>query len=150
MLILFGFLLFLFMFVSVGVLSQTLLMLLDLPSALLILIPLFFFLCITKSGSIIGKYIKVSFKKDYTYTRTELAGICGALRNLVKFILAIGGFGFLCGIIGCLINLERPEMLGPNLAVSLITMLYAVSISVFIFFPTQVWAENKLNALHDN
>jgi flagellar motor component MotA len=124
--------------------------LIDLPSALLTLIFLFFFLIASKSGSIIGRYIKSSFKKNYVYTKTELASLSHAIKNTVKFTLATGGFGFLTGLVGTLMFLANKEMLGPNIAVSLFTVFYAIIVSYLVFFPVQAWAENKLNAMEND
>jgi len=121
--------------------------LIDPPSALLTLIFLFFFFFTTKSGSIIGKYIKSSFKKNYAYTRTELVSLSTAIKNTIKFILATGGFGFLVGLVFVLMFLGNKEMIGPNVAVSLFTVFYSIIVSYIIFFPVQAWAENKLNAM---
>lgn len=125
-------------------------LLIDFPSALLTLIFLFFFLIISKSGCFIGRYIKSSFKKNYAYTKTELASLCAAIKNTIKFTLATGWFGFLIGLIGTLTFLGDKNMLGPNIAVSLFTMFYAVIVSYLVFFPVQAWAENKLNAMDNN
>jgi flagellar motor component MotA len=122
-------------------------LLIDLPSTLLTLVLLFFFLFTSKSGSIMGRYIKSSFNKNHTYTRGELESLSVAIKNTVKFTLASGGFGFLAGVIACLMFLENKNMLGPNLAVSLFTVLYSIVISYFIFFPVQAWAENKIKTL---
>ena len=92
-------------------------------------------------------YIKSSLKKDYQYTKAELESIADALRNTLKLTLAMGGFGFMSGLIIALGNLSSPEMLGPIVAISLISVFYAIAISYFVFFPTQVWAENKINSL---
>jgi len=119
----------------------------DFPSALLMLIFLVFFFFTSKSGSIIGKYIKSSFKKNYNYTRAELVSLSVAVKNTIKFTLAAGGFGFLAGLIAVLASLQNKEMLGPNLAISLLTVFYAIIVSYIIFFPVQAWAENKLNAM---
>jgi len=119
----------------------------DMPSALLTLIFLFFFFFTSKSGSIISRYIKSSFKKNYNYTRTELVSLSTAVKNTIKFTLGTGGFGFLTGFIACLMFLDKKEMLGPNIAVSLITVFYSILVSFVIFFPVQAWAENKLNAM---
>jgi len=118
----------------------------DVPSALLTLVFLFFFFFASKSGSIIGRYIKSSFKKDYNYTRAELVSLSAAIKNTIKFALATGGFGFLAGAISSLAVASR-EQLGPNIAVSLITVFYSIIVSYIIFFPVQAWAENKLNAM---
>ena len=121
----------------------------DLPSAALMVVSLFFFFFVTKSGKILGRYFKTSFKKEHVYSETELASLSTALKNTNKFILTVGGFGFLAGIILSLFYLENKNMLGANVAVSLITVIYSLALSCFVFFPVQVWAENKINLLKD-
>jgi len=147
MLLIIGFLFMVFILAVVGTLSGLLMMFIDLPSILLILVPLIFFFFASKSGNILGMYIKTSFKKDYSYTGSELAALSGTIKNTIKFILAVGGFGFVSGLLACLVNLDNKEMLGPSLAISLLTFLYAIAVSIFIFLPTQAWAENKINTL---
>ena len=145
MLLILGFLFMIIIFVATGILTQMLSFFLDLPSILLIVIPLLFFLIASKSGSIIGKYIVTSFKKSHSYTRTELIGLSISVKNTIRFILAVGGFGFLFGLIASLAHLGSFNRFGPNLAISLLTLTYSITISFFIFFPLQAWAENKLN-----
>jgi len=149
MLLIFGFLLMVFIFIVVGI-GMPVGTLVDAPSAVMILVPLLIFLIFTKSGGVIGRYIKASFRKEHSYSRSELACLSSAVKSSIKFILATGWVGFFSGLIGCLLSLlsmENRDMFGPNLAVSLITVLYSFSISYFVFFPTQAWAENKINAL---
>jgi len=150
MLLIIGFLFMVFILAVVGTLSGLLMAFIDLPSILLILVPLLFFVFTSKSGNILSMYIKTSFKKNYSYAETELAALSGAIKNTIKFILAVGGFGFVSGLLACLVNLENKEMLGPSLAISLLAFLYAIAVSVFIFLPTQAWAENKINILRQN
>ena len=119
----------------------------DFPSAFLTLAFLFFFFFTSKSGSVIGRYIRSSFKKNYAYTRIELVSLSTAIKNTIKFALGTGGFGFLMGVVGMLKNLEDKDMLGPLFALSLLTVLYSIIVSFFVFFPVQAWAENKLNAM---
>jgi len=151
MLIIIGFLFSVFISVLVsimtGVSKVRVTAFLDFPSALLTLIFLFFFFFTSKSGSIIGRYIKSGFKKNYAYTRAELVSLSAAIKNTVKFTLATGGFGFLVGAIASLFVLENKNMLGPNVAVSLLSVFYSIIVSFFIFFPVQAWAENKINAM---
>ena len=149
MLLLTGFLFMVFIFAALGILVGSGLAYMDLPSVLLILMALFFFFFTSKSGSIIGRYFRTSFRKEHTYTRAELASLAAALKNTTRFTLAVGGFGFVFGMLGSLINLENRQMLGPNIAVSLLTLLYAIAIGVFIFFPVQAWAENRINTMKD-
>ena len=149
MLLIIGFLFMVFILVIVGALSGAVVIFIDLPSALLILVPLLFFFFTSKSGKILGKYIKTSFKKEYIYTGTELEAFSVAVKNTIKFTLAVGGFGFMTGLIVTLAHLGMPDELTPNLAVSLIVLTYSIAISCFVFFPVQAWAENKLNAMSE-
>jgi flagellar motor component MotA len=151
MLIIIGFLFSVFVSVVVsGLGGMGPAVLIDLPSVLLTLIFVFFFLFTSKSGSIIGRYIKSSFKKNYTYTKTELETLSCAIKNTVKFTLATGGFGFLTGLVATLTFLNNRNMLGPNIAISLFTVFYAIIVSYLIFFPVQAWAENKINTMDNN
>lgn len=145
MLIFAGFLLMLFMFVFLGAMGDILLYFIDFPSFLMVFLPLLFFLLISKSGGIICWYIRSSFKKNYEYSKIELESIAVAIKNTIKITLAAGGFGFVAGLITILaqLRLEMPNLIAPNLAVSLITLIYSIAISFFVFFPTQAWAENK-------
>ena len=150
MLLITGFLFMVFIFVGMGLLMGIGMMMVDFPSALFILISLVFFFLTSKSGKTIGSYFSASFKKDYIYNKNELAALGAAAKYAVKFVTAIGAFGFLFGITGALMYLENPQMLGPNLAVSLITLLYAVATGVFIFLPLQTWAEIKQKPLKED
>ena len=147
MLLIIGFLFMLLIFAIVGILTGAPALFIDLPSALLIIVPLFFFFFTSKSGKIINRYIKTSFKKEYSYTQAELETLSVAIKNTIKFILAVGGFGFMSGLIAALAFIENVNSLGPNLAISLITLAYSIVISYFVFFPTQAWAENKIKTL---
>ena len=150
MILFLGFLFMLFFFTFIGTLSRSFMMLMDLPSALLIFVSLLFFLLVSRSGKIIGKYISVSFKKNYTYTKAELEKLSSAIRNTIKFILAVGGFCFMASAVISLGHIGAPERLGPNLAMSLITLTYSIAIGFFVFFPTLAWAENKINTIKDD
>jgi len=149
MLLIIGFLFMLFIFAVISILSGAYRAFIDLPSVLLVFVPLLFFCLVSKSGKIIGNYIKTSFKKKHVYTATELTALSTALKNTGKFILLVGGFGFLTGVIAALIYLDSKDRLGPFLATSLLTLMYAITISCFALFPTQAWAENKINTLKD-
>ena len=149
MILIIGFLFMVLIFAGLSAITGMGPGIIDFPSALLVIIPLVFFFLVTKSGKNIGRYLKSSFRKDHTYTITELKAVCAAADNSVKFIYGIGAFGFLFGIVGALMYLENKEALGPNLAISLITLLYAIGVSAFMFLPLKFWAENKLIELKD-
>ena len=152
MILIFGFLFMLFFFAVIGVSSGSfaISMLINLPALLLILIPMVFFLLVTKSGKIIGKYILTSFKKNNTYTKTELEQLSSAIKNTTKFILAAGGFCCIACLVISLGFIGSPEQLGPNLANSLLSFTYSIAISFFVFFPVQAWADNKINSIGNN
>ena len=152
MLIIFGFLFLVFFFSLFSLLKiggGVLLFLVDPPAISLIIISLLFFLYVSKNGGVIGKYIKNSFKKNYAYTKAELTSLSIALKSTIKFLLGIGGLGCFVGITFVFRYLERKEYLGPSLAITLFTLIYVFAISFFVFYPTQAWAENRLNALDD-
>jgi len=152
MILFLGFLFMLFFIAVIGVSAGSFAvnMLINLPALLLILIPMLFFLFVSKSGKIIGKYITTSFKKNNTYTKTELEQLSSAIKNTIKFILAAGGFCFIACMVISLGYIGSPEQLGPNLANSLLSFTYAIAIGFFVFFPVQAWAENKLNIIKND
>jgi len=147
MLLIFGFLFLVIIYAVIGTAAGFLGILLDPFAFLLVIIPLFFFLFITKSGKIIGKYITASFKKDYSYEKTELEGLIFAIKNTVKFILATGVFGFIIFLVVSFGHIGVPERLGPSIAISLTSLTYSIAISFFVFFPVQAWAKNKINTM---
>lgn len=144
MLIIIGLLLSILMLVAVSGIFNILMFIVDIPSVIIVIIPLIFFLFTSKSGDIIARYIISSFKKNYKYSKSELESIYSATKNTIKFTMATGGFGFMMGLTACLVNMQSPGQLLLNLSVSFISLLYAIAISFFIFFPTMAWAENKI------
>ena len=146
MILFLGFLFTLFMFALIGFFIRMPVFFIDMPSFLLICIPLVFFLIISGSGKIIKLYITMSFRKNHEFEKNELISLSVCLKRTIRFLIAIGCFGFLTGIIACLANLGSPELLGPNLAISLLTLIYSLSIGFFIFFPVQAWADNKVSS----
>ena len=140
-------LLFLVVFtLLIGAFSGTVYMFLDLASIIIVLVPLIFFLVITKSGKTITGYIKSSFMKNYEYSKAELESISMVARHSVKITIATGCFGFIIGIIGMLMQLDDPQKIGPMLAVGLLTMLYSIGVGFFVMYPLCVWAENRKQA----
>jgi len=150
MLLIYGFLFMIFFYVFGGILLTGLLSgwgftLLNPWSFLTIVIPLLFFLLVSGCGKTIGKYFKTSFMKNYTYSTAEYKSISGSAKNTVRFIMAAGGFNFAFYLISALTNLGSLNYLGPYIAMCLTSLTYSISISYFIFFPVQAWAENKIN-----
>ena len=113
---------------------------------------LVFFFCVTKSGGILGGYIKSSFRKNHRYSVTELEGISRSAKNTIKMIFAAGWFAFLTALIVMLgnLNFDYPDAamaFQHGLGISLTSPFYAVVMGYFIFFPLHVWAENKISRI---
>jgi len=144
MLLIIGVLFMILALAIVGIFTGMAAVFIDLPSALLVLVPLLFFFFTSKSGKILGRYIKTSFKKEHAYIGTELKTLSVAIKHAIKFTLALGMFGFLAGGIAALGYLGAKERLGPILALSLITLTYSIMIICFVFIPVQAWAEIKI------
>jgi flagellar motor component MotA len=149
MLLIIGFLFMILVLAVVGIFTGMAAVFIDLPSALLVLVPLLFFFFTSKSGKVLGKYIKTSFKKEHTYIGTELKTLSVAIKYTIKFTLALGGFGFLAGGIAALGYMGAKERLGPILALSLLTLTYSIMITCFVFIPVQAWAEIKITTPKD-
>ncbi|MCL2209314.1 MAG: hypothetical protein FWC19_01565 [Treponema sp.] len=84
-----------------------------------------------------GRYIVSSFKRNYKYSKNELECLSSAVKNIIKFILAAGGFTFAAFAIVSLGHIGAPEKLGVSLGICLSSLTYAIAISFFIFFPLQ-------------
>ena len=147
MLLIIGFLFAVLFTALMGAMQAMVVFFINVPSLMLIIIPLAFFLWASKSGAVIAGYIRSSFKKDYEYSKAELESIAAVARHIIKLVLAMGGFGFMFGLVALLTRLDTPEQFGVSLAVSLITILYSIAIGFFVFFPVQVWAENKIRKM---
>ena len=144
MLLIFGFLFTVFIYAVIGMVAGFLWVLLDPWALILIILPLVFFLFVSKSGKIIGEYITTSFKKDFSYSKSELERLISAIENTIKFILATGVFCFITFAVVSLGHIGAPERLGPSIAISLTSLTYSIAVSFFVFFPTQAWAKNKV------
>ena len=121
----------------------------NMSSLLIIIIPVLFYFLVTKSVETVRRYIISSFKRGYTFKAAELESLAKAMQGARNVIIAAGVFGFFGGIIAILTSLSVPEEIGPNFAVAMITVHYAVSAGYFIFYPTQMWAEAKVKALRE-
>lgn len=144
MLLFAGFLFTVIIYVVIGRAAGFLGIIADRWSLLIFISSLAFILISSKSAGLLGRYIISSFKKNYEYSKNELECLSAAVRSIIKFILATGGFTFIAFLIISLGHIGAPEKLGVSLGICLSSLTYAVAISFFIFFPVQAWAENKI------
>ena len=140
------YLLFLIIFYSIVCiiiqLTQTeITMYLDIPSLLIILffdllISLFFY-----GMSESWQYYKAVFTRESDPLLLN-KGIA-YFRNMTSVTLTAGLLGFILGIIGMLANMKDTAKMGPNLAVALITVLYAGVLIMTVFIPFRIVLEKR-------
>jgi flagellar motor component MotA len=124
----------------------------NIASLLCVLVPLLLFLILTNNGRIIKIYIMSSMKKEHRFDKDELQTIAGAAKSTGRFALGTGAFFCLANILTMLSYMNFEDEFGASrlvydIAMTLISLLYAIAIAFFIFYPLQVWAENKLREL---
>ena len=125
--------------------TEILWILVDIPSLVVILLPLVYYLIVSKGHKVLGSYIKNSFKKDYIYNAYELKAISNVAKGSTKVIMTMSYLNIVFALIIVLTNVDDPSFIGVALAVMLISLFYALGISYLMFFPLQSWAENKLD-----
>ena len=131
-----GLILFIVFLVFSTMLSGSLASFIDLPSILIILS---FSVPILMASGLFSDFIrgfKIMGKKVNIWSIIELSKTELALRLAIKLLLFSGLLGSIIGIISILANSSSIDMIGPNLAVASLTLLYSVLI-VFILFPVQ-------------
>lgn len=98
----------------------------DLPSIILILsfsIPMLMGSGLTKDFT---RGFSIMGQKINTYSLLELRKTQTALKLMIKLLLFSGLIGTLTGIIGMAVNMHDMSTFMPNLAVSLLTLLYSL------------------------
>lgn len=114
----------------------------DIPSLLCILIlsvPVLF-----RSG--LGKDFLRAFKllnKKYQCHLSELRRTLDAVEMMQKQVLCAGVFSMLFSFVFVLAALDSPEKLGPNMAVAVLTIFYAVIIEMLLL-PLQIEVKRRI------
>ena len=114
---------------------------LDIPSLLIILVfDLLFSVCLY--GAVpSGQYFRAVFQKEPEEPLRQQA--IRYFRSMAGYTLAVGLMGFILGMIAVLANLEDTSSVGPNLAVGIITVLYAVMVNMAVFIPFRAALERQ-------
>lgn len=131
-----GLVLFIAFLVFSTLISGSLAFFIDLPSIMIILS---FSIPILMASGLFSDFIrgfKIMGKKVNIWSMIELNKTKIALSLAVKLLLFSGILGSIIGIISILANSSSISMIGPNLAISSLTLLYSVLI-VFILLPVQ-------------
>lgn len=114
----------------------------DIPSLLCILIlsvPVLF-----RSG--LGKDFLRAFKllnKKYQCHLSELKRTLDAVEMMQKQVLCAGVFSMLFSFVYVLAALNAPENLGPNMAIAVLTIFYAVIIEMLLL-PLQIEVKRRI------
>lgn len=111
----------------------------DLPSLLLILlltIPMLFASGLFKDF-LRAFPIAVSKKKEYSVYEMKRSAL--AMQMMMRLVMYAGVFSTFVALVLVLGGLDTPETLGPNVAVAMLTILYAVMIDmILLIFHTMV------------
>lgn len=114
----------------------------DIPSLICILIlsmPVLF-----RSG--LGKDFLRAFKllnKQYKCHLSELRRTLDAVEMMQKQVLCAGVFSMLFSFVYVLAAVDTPENLGPNMAIAVLTIFYAVIIEMLLL-PLQIEAKRRI------
>jgi flagellar motor component MotA len=131
-----GILIFVGLLVGITFFTSAPLVFVDLPSLLVILA---LSAAVLVASGLMGDFVK-GFKlmgqKTNPYSVIELKRIGAAVRLVICSLFLSGGVGSIVGAVAILSQLGDPAAMGPNFAVALLTMLYAL-VFVLILLPVQ-------------
>lgn len=131
-------------FLSVFLAGLSPLSIIDLPSlGIVILPPLFFILC---SGSI-RDYIagwRMVLNDEYSLTEYQMQGCREVFSFMFKSTLASGIAGVLLGVILSTGNITDAGGLGAGLSIALLSLLYSVLVSYFLYYPALLRIERMI------
>ncbi|ULQ60660.1 hypothetical protein K7I13_05140 [Brucepastera parasyntrophica] len=134
--------------IAVSILSFTKLSLLfDIPSFLIVpVLPLLYM-----AGSFgfrgIGRAYKTAFAKNPE--KKDLVFSQAFFRGFSKVLWLFSAVGFVTGLIGIFSFLNDYEVLGPNLAVAIITLFYGVLSNLLLVYPFLLSVSGRLSEFSD-
>ena len=138
-----GFVIFIALLIISTSLSGSMAFFVDLPSMLIILA---FSLPMLMASGLFPDFIrafKIMGRKVNVWSMIELNRTEIALRLAIKLLLSSGLLGCIIGIVSMLSTTGGMRNLGPNIAVSLLTVLYSILI-VFILLPLQAKVKSMI------
>ncbi len=104
------------------------------PSLLIVLVAATIFTCASHGGSAWMAALKSGLGKG-PLAREEGERHRRVLESFRNSICASGAAGFLLGLISMLTNLSDPSRIGPAMAITVLTMLYALVIAELVVAP---------------
>jgi flagellar motor component MotA len=115
---------------------------LDIPSILIIILLTVPMLMAAGLGGDLIRAFKLMIRKNHPYTTSELQRAHHAVDYTIKLLWYAGFIGSFIGLVSMLRNLTDPTTIGPNAAVMILTVFYALFAS-FFFLPIRA----KLKAM---
>lgn len=115
----------------------------DIGSLLMVVLSTIFMLLANFGFSDIRKNFKLGFKKE-RIEPSELKNGIIFFTTMQKYLGISGAIGVMMGLIAMLASLENPEKIGQGLALSLITVLYALFFSMAVAVPFKAGLEKRL------
>ena len=143
-LVLFSLLIFITLWLSVGISAVNIYV--DFLSLILILLCSIFLLLANYSLGEIRMYFSLGFRKADA-DKTDITNGILFFTSLQKYLILSGLMGTFIGIIAVLANLNNPEVTGSGLALSLMTVLYAIILSMGIVVPFRTGLQKRLNEI---
>ena len=121
---------------------------LDFPSLLVILgvtVPI-----LLASGLLpdLGKGFRLMTAKENPFTLLELKRIRQACRLTQRTLPLAGVLGTLVGLVGMLTHLDDPTKIGPAVAMSVLTIVYAI-ILLFVILPIRARTDTIIDTMEE-
>ncbi len=142
--IIFAVLLFMTEWISVGI--RDVVIYIDFMSMLLVLLCPLVLLLANFSLSDIRKYFAIGFKEE-NVDPIDLENGIVFFSSLQKYLILSGMMGAFVGIMAVLANLAEPEVIGGGLALSLMTVLYSIILTMGIAVPFKTGLQKRLNEI---
>jgi flagellar motor component MotA len=121
---------------------------LDIPSILIMVIFPFVYQCLLFGVSTVKLAFTAGFKKDTGIEQVTKAQFF--FKSYSKVIWITAFVVALTGIVAMLKWLEDPAMLGPNMALALLSLLYGGLIHLVIIMPNSIFLKKRLIELNSN
>jgi flagellar motor component MotA len=118
---------------------------LDIPSMVIMVIFPFVYQCLVFGISAAGRAFAAAFRENVT--EKELLDARLFYKSYGKIVRLSAFVTVLTGTVAILINLEDRQLLGPNFALALISLLYGGMLHIAIIIPNSVFLEKRLTEL---
>ncbi|MBF9016311.1 MULTISPECIES: MotA/TolQ/ExbB proton channel family protein [unclassified Oceanispirochaeta] len=114
----------------------------NLPSILIIALFLLILSVFTTRYKRCMGYYKSVFDPEAEISLMKAASLY--FHSFTLYTMGVGILGFLIGLMAVLASLEDRASIGPNLAVSLVTLLYATILCLMVFIPFKLSLDARI------